>query len=248
MFIFISPNVPISQHGTLLHQAPNASQALDALSHAPPLYGEHVLDQLYADIDQSGLITPNPQSGISTPFSNQSRAGSSENLALVHNTDPTGPVPPGALSSRLQNLSNISRNNKFLRRHSGVGCESNTPNGGSDNLHGHFEANTSPRHMGTIPVSEEHRRFASSGYQTPEHIDYSNLASLSQVPSYTTAVRTPPPPRNLSFSEAVPNYEAAISSPPTPERRYSAPVPTITETNEDDGANGRTLSRVGLRQ
>src|ERR1019366_6396703 len=108
--------------GRLVDLTPLSTQTTDIIQHAPPLYGEHVLDQLYADVDQSGMMTPAPQSGMNTPFYNQSRAGSSENLAaLAGEPHSSGAVTPAALSSRLQNLNMGSRNNSFRRLHADSG-------------------------------------------------------------------------------------------------------------------------------
>jgi hypothetical protein len=76
--------MPLDESGNLLDQTPLSTQSTDITSHAPPLYGEHVLDQLYADMEQSGLQTPAPQSGMNTPFYAQSRTGSAENLASLN--------------------------------------------------------------------------------------------------------------------------------------------------------------------
>ncbi|KAM3079576.1 hypothetical protein ACMFMG_005991 [Clarireedia jacksonii] len=231
--IFISPNMPLNADGCLVDQTPTTPQNSAEVSHAPPLYGEHVLDQLYADFDQSGLMTPAPQSGMNTPFYAQSRAGSSENLASLNNTaHPAGAVPPAALSSRLQNLNtNLhsgSRNSSFLRRFGGSGSGSNTPHphddhhGGGyfDTNHSHSASSTTAR---SNPLSRrnsddgEHHHTdttVSSGHHTPEHLDVADLGNLSRVPSYSTAVKTPV--RGMSYSEALPNYEAAVSAPPSP--------------------------------
>ncbi|EFY90467.1 arrestin domain-containing protein [Metarhizium acridum CQMa 102] len=70
--IFISPNIPFDEQGNLLSQnqgssAPSTENALVA----PPGYGEHVLDQLYEDVDVSGFQTPAIPSGVSSPFYSQ---------------------------------------------------------------------------------------------------------------------------------------------------------------------------------
>ncbi|KAF4629187.1 hypothetical protein G7Y89_g8957 [Cudoniella acicularis] len=216
--------------------------------HAPPLYGEHVLDQLYADMDQTGYMTPAPQSGMNTPFYAQSRTGSSENLSSMDGAvHPAGAVPPAALSSRLQNLNAGSRNSSFLRRHPGSGSGTNTPHSQPhhDGEPGYFGSHSHAQsHSGQTsnPLSrrtseeEEHRLTASnmtSGQHTPEHIDFSELGDLTKVPSYSTAVKTPV--RGMSYNDALPNYDAAISAPPSPERRFTRPH---TNGNESPGSDG----------
>ena len=107
--IFLSPNVPLDEAGNLLDQTPNYIHSADIGSHAPPLYGEHMHDQLYADSDNSGRMTPNISSGMNTPFYMNSGNGSVESL---HNADGTAHagVRPDALSTRLQNLTRSQRN------------------------------------------------------------------------------------------------------------------------------------------
>jgi hypothetical protein len=60
-----------------------------------------------------------------------------------------------------------------------------------------------------------------SGQQTPEHIDFSDLGDLTKVPSYATAIKTPV--RGMSYTDTVPNYDVAISAPPSPQRGFSNP-------------------------
>lgn len=236
--IFISPNMPLTADGCLVDQTPLSTQSTDIAAHAPPLYGEHVLDQLYADIDQSGIMTPAPQSGMNTPFNGLSRAGSFENLASLGGiasspTTQNGAFAPAALSSRLQNLNAGSRNSSFLRRHQGTGSGSNTPHPmpHNDSEGGYFDTHNSANHGNPLSrrVSEEEEYNVStmtSGQHTPEHIDFSDLGDLSKVPSYSTAVRAPI--RGMNYSDALPNYDAAISAPPSPVRTFSSPVPSPT--------------------
>ncbi|EPE35187.1 E set [Glarea lozoyensis ATCC 20868] len=267
--IFISPNMPLTSDGELVDQTPTSSQITNASQHAPPLYGEHVLDQLYADVDQSGFMTPAPQSGMNTPFFAQSRAGSTENLAsLLTDTHahPAGAVPPAALSSRLQNLNAHSRNNSYLRRGAGSYSGANTPhshpnslphheidgyfpNGHSGNASGH--ASTPLSRRVSNEEDEHHSNRASnftSGAHTPEHLDYNDLGDLSKVPSYSTAVKTPA--RGMSYNENLPNYLAAVSAPPSPEHRYSTlATPTNERPPEIHGSNSNSrnpMSTLGF--
>ncbi|CAG8976450.1 hypothetical protein HYALB_00008039 [Hymenoscyphus albidus] len=171
--IFISPMAPINCDGALVDQTPT-TPGLTTTSmqrHAPPLYGDHVTDQLYADVDLSGFMTPAPQSGMNTPFYSQSRAGSHENLASLngmtsmsdngshhhhpsHNSHhphhPVGAVAPAALSSRLQNLNIASRSSSFLRRHTGSHSGATTPH------HQHFHHNNDDGYFGNHGHSNLH--------------------------------------------------------------------------------------------
>ncbi|RDW75124.1 hypothetical protein BP6252_06266 [Coleophoma cylindrospora] len=259
--IFISPNMPLNSDGCLVDQTPMSTQSVDVQAHAPPLYGEHVLDQLYADMDQSGLMTPAPQSGMNTPFYSQSRAGSSENLASLDSVaNSTGAVPPAALTSRLQNLNISSRNSSFLRRHPGSGSGHATP---AEQHHdsrqsGYFDSHSAPH---STPLSrrtsEEDENHHSgmvsgvtSGRHSPEHDEFLTLAELSKVPSYTTAVKTPLK-RNASYVDtSLPNYEAALSAPPSPVRTYSSPVTPGAESSGSDatvnGARRNPMANMGF--
>lgn len=200
-------------------------------------------------MDQTGLMTPAPQSGMNTPFNGLSRAGSSENLAslgdMASATTPDGAVPPAALSSRLQNLNAGSRNSSFLRRHAGSGSGGNTPHSVPHNDDGgYFDNNqhSSSSHSNPLSrrTSEEDNQNVSnmtSGQHTPEHIDFSDLGDLTKVPSYSTAVRAPI--RGMSYSDALPNYDAAISAPPSPERTFISPATPVA-----NGGNGHTRNQL----
>ncbi|TVY20690.1 putative HECT-type ubiquitin ligase-interacting protein creD [Lachnellula arida] len=228
--VFISPNMPLTSDGALVDQTPMSTQSTDIVQHAPPLYGEHILDQLYADMDQTGLMTPAPHSGMNTPFYAQSRHGSSENLSASHDgsAHPTGAVPPAALSSRLQNLNALSRNSSFVGRYPGNGSGGNTPHHHSrdseashtpTNGHSGRQSNTLSRRTSE---EEDHPAVVSnmaSGQHTPEHIDFSDLGDLTKVPSYATAVKTPV--RGMSYSDALPNYNTATSAPPSPQHTFA---------------------------
>ncbi|KAE8453473.1 hypothetical protein EG329_010334 [Mollisiaceae sp. DMI_Dod_QoI] len=250
--IFISPNMPLTADGQLLDQTPLSTQTTDIVQHAPPLYGEHVLDQLYADVDQSGMMTPAPQSGMNTPFYNQSRGGSHENLASLNEAaHPSGAVPPAALSTRLQNLNMGSRHNSLRRPHAGSGANTpQTTQGHTDSEPGYFDQqshsapNSNPLSRRTSEEDDQGASNLTSGQHTPEHIDYSDLGDLTKVPSYRTAVKTPV--RGLSYGDALPNYETAVSAPPSPVRSFTSPN---TPGSDGEGVNGERrnpLSRMGF--
>ncbi|KAL1859515.1 hypothetical protein VTK73DRAFT_7578 [Phialemonium thermophilum] len=203
--IFISPNMPLDEEGNLVRQLPQGSTLEDSNSIAPPGYGEHLLDELYDEVDLPGLQTPAVHSGMSTPFYAHSRAGSAENLAaMLHSTA----VPPAALSSRLQSMSLDSslHHNPLIMR--GSPSETGTPHQPSDALH--------PPTSQSAPLSRRTSNEHSSGSNTPEHVDFPDLTELSKVPSYHTAVRTPVRPLNITESSALPDYETAISAPASP--------------------------------
>jgi hypothetical protein len=247
--IFISPNVPLDEAGNLLDQTPNHMHTLDIDAHAPPVYGEHILDQLYADIDNTGHMTPSASSGMNTPFYTHSRSSSVDNLASLNGIASTA-VRPDALSSRLQNLTRAQRGQSTYVGRRGNTSGGNTPRipTSADALGHHSNSSISmpsslPHQSGgyfdhvphpAAPPSNPLSRHPSnedlpngiisgmtSGHQTPEHIDFSDL-SLNKVPSYTTAVRAPL--RNMSYNdlEALPNYNMAVSAPPSPTRRSTS--------------------------
>lgn len=178
-----------------MSQAPEAAVPdTDPGAIAPPGYGEHVLDQLYENVvDGSGFQTPAAPSGANSPYYSQSRAESSENLTSAGNAGnaSNNAITAAALSSRLQNVGVSQRNSSALslpgsRPQSSPLSRSNSDDG------------------------------SASGRSSPEHVDCPDVAELSKVPSYATAVRTPARSRAFSDGVMLPNYEAAVSVPDTP--------------------------------
>ncbi|KAJ6442047.1 arrestin domain-containing protein [Purpureocillium lavendulum] len=212
--IFISPNVPFDEHGNLVNQAPGApSIDQESGAIAPPGYGEHVLDQLYEDVDTAGfqtpgMQTPGIQSGVSSPFYAHSRTGSAENLAgMTH----SAPVAPAALSSRLADVSlePSHRNSSYTSMLSASGRMS--PTSGA-----HGSAPRSEPHSANLTRSNSEED--NSARNSVEHVDVdaAELAELNRVPSYATAVRTPARSRTQTASGPVPDYQTALSAPRTP--------------------------------
>jgi hypothetical protein len=229
--------MPLNAEGCLVDQTPQSAQSIDIASHAPPLYGEHILDQLYAGMDQPGLMTPAPESGMNTPFYNHSRTGSSDNIASLNEAvDPNGVITPAALSSRLQNLDTASRNSTFTRMQNTLNSGGNTPHpeaGSSDSPHPPLHNNVLSRR--TSEEEEHNSGFSNltSGQHTPEHIDYSELGDLSKVPSYSTAVRAPIP--SMTSPAGLPNYETAVSAPASPRMIQGSPVSPDMSSSPDGG-------------
>ncbi|KAH9208685.1 hypothetical protein DL95DRAFT_394987 [Leptodontidium sp. 2 PMI_412] len=245
--IFISPNMPLNEEGQLVDQTPMSTQSTDMTQHAPPLYGQHILDQLYADMNNTGIMTPAPQSGMNTPFHGLSRAGSHENLASLNGVaNQNGAVPPAALQSRLQNLdlNGMSRNSSF-RRVNGSGH--NTPaHRPMESEPGYFdqhnsEPNSNPLSRRTSEEENARTSGMTSGQHTPEeHLDFAELGDLTKVPSYRTAVRAPV--RGMSYSDALPDYVTAISAPPSPERAFSTPATPQERRNPFSGMGFTPIS------
>lgn len=214
------------------------------------------MDQLYADIDSSGYMTPAASSGMNTPFHLHSRSGSVENLASLNGMASTA-VRPDILSSRLHNLSLApSTPGAFRRRGDGSGGTTPHVTFSSDNLshmgtssaphqtNGYFDqapqgatsrSNPISRHPSDEDVRSGRASAITSGHQTPEHIDYSDLA-LNKVPSYATAVRAPIRSMTFNEPEPLPNYDMAISAPPSPTRTHTFPV-TRTVNNLSTNVN-----------
>ncbi|KAF9876229.1 carbon catabolite repression protein [Colletotrichum karsti] len=231
--IFISPNMPLDEHGVLVDQAPGTAPAAEVTRIAPPGYGEHLLDQLYEDVDMSGFQTPGVQSGFSSPFYAQSRAGSSENLAALAMSNGHGHgVAPAALSSRLQNVSlePSQRNTSFNSLNAiteDVAFPTSAPTGHSSQT----QSAALTRHNS----AEEHPNSHSSGRNSPEHLDFPDMATLSKVPSYTTAIRTPAARVRGQSGEALPDYFSAMSAPNTPPASdvpVADPLSMIPESHE----------------
>ncbi|GAP91271.1 putative carbon catabolite repression protein [Rosellinia necatrix] len=227
--IFISPNMPIDEDGNLVPQSPSApAEILDEHRNmAPPGYGQHVLDQLYEDVDISGILTPGVQSGLSTPFYGHSRAGSSENLAATANG---AAVPPAALSHRLQSmtLDEVPRGRLHHASH-----DSRTGAVTPHDLHDHEHA--ADLLLPHSPVlsrrTSEEEHSGRSGHGTPPiHNEFPPVEQLSKVPSYSTAKRAPLP-RTVSFTDSLelPDYNTAMSAPGSPTQVVTDPMETITE-------------------
>lgn len=242
--IYISPNMALDDHGNLVtaDAAEEATTENEQSNMAPPGYGAHVLDQLYDDVDPSGIMTPNVlQSGINTPFYAQSRSGSYENLDQMA----SGAVTPAALSSRLQNVSldPSRRNASFTSAGSHSGHA--TPNtqdhtGESSQIHS--------TELSRQTSAEEHHS-PDSGHSTPPEERQHDMTQLSKVPSYNTATRTPMP-RSQSFTDpsALPDYFSVTSAPNSPSRTPGADLATINEDETGHLQEPRPARRPSARR
>ncbi|RKF53276.1 putative HECT-type ubiquitin ligase-interacting protein creD [Golovinomyces cichoracearum] len=256
--IFFSPSLPITVEGELVDRNLDATGSIDDSRHAPPLYGDHVLDQLYLNAFESGLTSPTIQSGMNTPMFSHSRTGSFENLASLDGTlspysTTNSAITPAALSSRLQNLSFGSRNSSFRRLTGLASSGSNTP---------HLYSNTEHEHAGMTdgynrhdsyqsftyrsnPLSRRGSRdieplnIAASGQRTPIYSEISEMGELNKVPSYRTAAMTPV--RTIT-NDNLPNYDAVISAPPSPIRNFGNPSTPAAVTHSDPFQNINNLS------
>lgn len=239
---------------------------------APPEYGRHQLDALYNDINASGYMSRAP-SGSSTPFYAQSRSGSHENLQSLNGVanDMTnafggvneGHFAPNMLRSRLANLADqgSSRQQRVppILHHSPSG--GSTPHNGPTHSVPHHSAPGSAGYFGThFPVSTssspphhspihsvvESRRASDDATEDEHevHQDEYDMGTLSRVPSYGAAVRTPGPV--TPFVDGPPSYFEATSRPPSPGlARPTAAHVRSGHTTPGSNSSGGTL-RDGL--
>ncbi|KAI1827246.1 arrestin domain-containing protein [Xylaria intraflava] len=248
--IYISPSMVVDDNGNLTQPTASVDENLDSsAAMAPPEYGQHVLDQLYDEVDISGIITPGMQSRLSSPLYGQSRAGSSENLAALANS---AAVTPAALSSRL--LQTMSLDESLRNRiHSPQEAESGLRA---------FQHSRDDEHATTTDSSQSHstdisRRASEeghpgrSGYQiSPVHVEFPSVEVLSRVPSYATATKTHAP-RVPSYIGplVVPDYNTAISAPSSPIQVPGDPVGSPVEVipiEELASETGRSRSTSSL--
>jgi arrestin-related trafficking adapter 4/5/7 len=199
--------MPLDEEGNIVDQSHGTPlSGADAGTVAPPGYGEHILDQLYEDVDMSGFQTPGIQSGMNSPYYAQSRAGSSENLTVLPGIDG---VAPALLSSRLQNVSLDAGN----RNSSYSSLSSYTPG---------FISPTSNTQSISTALTRSNSEEDTSGRNSPEHLDFPELSELNKVPSYATAVKTPARSRTFSGGVMLPDYVAATSAPASPSATETA--------------------------
>jgi arrestin-related trafficking adapter 4/5/7 len=221
--IFLSPNMPLDDEGNLVNHSPRSSAISEPGMGAPPVYGEHILDQLYGEIDQSGTQTPAMQSGTSTPYYRHSRTGSSDDLAAVR---AGAPIPPAALSSRLQDM---RLNHSSTALSASVSSDVSTP---PDLTHSRTSRATT-----SAPLTRQNSDDSANGVRTPEHIDFPDINELSKVPSYQTAVKTPARSTHTLGGFLLPDYRTAISVANSPEHEISDPLAIIREASHESRAS-----------
>ncbi|CAK7200759.1 hypothetical protein SEUCBS139899_003458 [Sporothrix eucalyptigena] len=239
--IFISPNIPLDEQGNLTAPSgPSSNNNTSGMATiAPPGYGEHVLDQLYDEMDLHNLQTPAPMSAVHSPIYGLSRAGSSENLASMNNA--SVPVHPAALTSRLQDVSAreiaIRRNrsstvltppgsssdmttpftpmhlpHSFMHR-SGSYINDVSGSGTVSGTHSHPQSEAaSRRNSGESRHSDGNTSEHSGDNSDPEHVDYVDMQELCKVPSYATAIKNSRVgPIRVGDDSQLPDYRTAAS-------------------------------------
>ncbi|KAK5113239.1 hypothetical protein LTR62_003575 [Meristemomyces frigidus] len=236
--LFISPNLPVDERNEVCsivngvsHEAINNAETTLT---APPEYGRHQLDQIFSDIDPAGYMS-RAGSAPGTPYglSAQSRRGSQENLASLNGLANGGTAHPGEhgsaspsiLHSRLADLQenghSIPRNQSVRFAHSASGGRSpatgllrdQSPNRDLSS-HGSYFASTGTSAPTSAPMSrttsdEQHAA------AEPVHESDFDLSTLSRVPSYGAALRTPAG-TITPFTDGPPSYIDATSRPPSP--------------------------------
>ncbi|KIW14414.1 hypothetical protein PV08_07197 [Exophiala spinifera] len=240
---YISPSLPINENNDLVDQSPQAGRAAianDLANSAPPLYGQHILDALYLDVD--GYRTPGMAlSSPGTPYLH-SRHASSENLASLAGIANGTYVSPIALENRLQDLhfADAGQTIDDENEASALGrsrSNSNAPHSMEDYFLSHpstpgaqprlspFEP-SSYSGPSSVPASlpgsnlmsrrtSEEDEGQASGSRTP-FPQYDHMEDLARVPSYATAVKAPAPRTPYEDSSCLPTYGAAVRAPSPP--------------------------------
>ncbi|KAK0640894.1 hypothetical protein B0T16DRAFT_334276 [Cercophora newfieldiana] len=211
--IFISPNMPLDEEGNLVRQLPQGITSESVAAVAPPSYSEHFLDQLYDEIEPTGLQTPGVQSGVNSPIYGHSRAGSAENLAAMMNLT----ITPAALSSRLQSMSldESSRNNSWNSLHGAASNFGGRSGGGTPNRLVDSAPSSAPP---SAPLTRQ------NSDESDSH-DQLDLQEICKVPSYQTAVKAPIKPLANIPGFSLPDYQTATSAPGSPHADHTVVDP-----------------------
>ena len=161
--IFISPNLPIGEdHSVSLTDVASSSNHLGNLQAAPPDYGNHQLDRLYADVDPAGYMTPLEWTRDATNAGTGSYIGPQ--------AEPPEHTPsPRALEERLSRLQEGER------------PQQNSRDAVSTRLQ---------RSNSVGPAGDPGAQTPMTGQERREHVEY-DIEALSKMPSYQTALRTP---------------------------------------------------------
>ncbi|KAI9673003.1 MAG: hypothetical protein M1817_003167 [Caeruleum heppii] len=205
LLIFISPHLMVDAS----NQVPSGSdinvQTLrDIEMAAPPLYGAHQFDQLWSDVDSSGYRTPAMLlSGVNTP---DVRRGSYDTLAPL--TPQQEAFPPQALRQRLSNLPHPDASRRPADQHGSNGSDDAQAAATAEERHSDDGGRVQRR---TLGVFTRRSSGSSDGDVSQGHVNRGAPSStdLSQVPSYTTALRNPP---RTPVSTDLPGYAAATSA------------------------------------
>ncbi|KAK9240685.1 hypothetical protein V1525DRAFT_369840 [Lipomyces kononenkoae] len=193
--LFISPNVPVNDGGEEIRLKPLND---DNETTAPPRYDDHIYDRLWEDISLSGSNTPINTSGTNTPHI-RSRRNSGENSEALGFTpmDHDRAQLQAGLSALAMSQASSQSDSYFPSRHSGsvtplgvVTPLTNIHDDGTVGFVGLDQATNWHVSRGPSPVGSP-----VTGTATPAESDDGrlelDLSTLTKVPSYTTAIKTP---------------------------------------------------------
>ena len=267
--LYISPSLAINENNELVDQTPVAARRAienDIARYAPPLYGDHQLDQLYSDIDFSGYPTPGNFSTPSTPLGTHSRNTSSENISslattraggsgAVANGMSAGDVSAAALRSRLQNIRSRPTPRANESRPSSPGISPEDSRRGSDANRGHsgdyFSSGDSSRRSNSRGSANESRAVtpARDGSSTRSRATLSRRTSDEDYNNIPSGARTPGPQfLEVEYLSRVPSYATALRvSARTP---YSGPdLPSYgAAVSEHASLSSSPSARSGLME
>lgn len=265
---YISPSLPINSNNDLVDQSPQAGRAAvenDLNNSAPPLYGEHMLDKLYSEVDPSGYLTPGiALSNPGTPYLH-SRQASHENLRSLNaltngstgTSTPNGDlINPAALEYRLQNLhfTGPTRGEDLdIQIHPASGDGSRRASGPHVDPGDYFSTHSSSANHSQAVVSPNDANASSSsasmsrrvseeedgyvsGARTP-FPQYAHMEDLARVPSYSTAVKAPAPRRISGSAPDLPSYGAAVTASTSPPDLAEPPTAHVAESSRSRNAS-----------
>ena len=258
IILYISPALPINDNNDMVDQTPHATrQALadDDAHAAPPMYGQHTLDTLYADVDPSGYQTPGGFSTPATPYSphqNLSSEDLSSFTSVAGTSVDTGVqiLNPDVLQSRLQNLNmrgNTSATAAVVRdQHSSDNILPGTSDMGrhSSQDDESFSRHSSGDHSdGISPQNLQHGCPSGTGSNSTSRRPSTDGQTHTPHPAFGTQT----PMIQTSQSDdlwRVPSYTTAVKTP-APRGQTAAELPSYFATTSVTGATEPPTAHVG---
>ena len=253
--LYISPSLAIDDNNELVDQTPVAARrAIESdLSHAaPPLYGDHQLDQMYSDVNFSGYRTPGNFSTPVTPFGSRSRNISSENISspdaitsgisgIESNGTRPADVSAAALRHRLQDLrsgpasvageglhNNYDPNPDASQRTSAANGRHNGDPFSSGSSSRRSRSRSSPNRSRSVTPGRDRSSMGSGDnlFRRISDEDYNQLPSGARTPG--------PQFLEVEYLSRVPSYSTAVRTlARTP---YSGPdLPTYGAATSENG-------------
>ena len=243
---YISPILPLGENNALVDQTPHAGrQAVDndVANSAPPLYGQHELDQIFSSgLGACGYHTPGVFSTPGTPLS-LSRNMSSENLAAIEpstngtaslSVSPSGhQISPDALQSRLQTLRGGSTSFQSPLSQEHRSPDHQDPSSG-DSRHrdaDYFSQSSSssrspgaPNGVSSGPGSEDVSRRTSNEEEESSGTPFAASGTHTPIPQFFHAEEL----------TRVPSYSTAVRTP-APRRSIGSGLPSYAATTAVSG-------------